>query len=94
MKGAITHLHLTVSELVTAEDYWISFVQHEHFLDDIELLEGNRTLPKESSLKFHPKTKLLRVGRRLEISKHSYSRIASHNFPWKSSYHLSPMIGR
>ena len=39
MKGANVHPHLMVSELIAAENYWISIAQRDHFLDEIELLK-------------------------------------------------------
>ena len=95
VKGAITYPHLTVFELVTAENYWISVIQHEYFLNKIELLEANRTLLTNSNLLqfrlFLDKAKLLHVGGRLENFKLSYS-ITSHNSPWESSYHQTYSI--
>ena len=45
LRGANIHPHLTVSELVAAENYWISIAQREHFLDEIELLKSDQVIP-------------------------------------------------
>lgn len=58
-----------VSELIAAENCWISIAQHEHFLDEIELLKSDKVIPRGSSLlPFRPfldKCNLLRVGGRM-----------------------------
>lgn len=73
------HPYPTVSELIAAENYWVSLAQREHFLDEIGLLKTDRALPKESSLlPFRPfldKANLLRVGGRMGNSKLSYSQV-------------------
>ena len=72
------HPYLTVSELIAAENYWVSLAQREHFLDEIELLKTDRVLPKESSLlPFRPfldKADLC-IGGRMANSKLSYSQV-------------------
>ena len=78
-KGLNVPPHLTVSELIAAENYWISIAQHEYFLNEIELLKTNQAIPKDSGLlPFRPfldKTHLLRVGGRISNSKFSYSKM-------------------
>ena len=69
--------HLTVSELITAESYWISISQQEHFSDEINLLRADQPLPKNSILlPFRPfldkPHSILRVGGRMSNSKLSY----------------------
>ena len=79
MKGANVHPHLVVSEIVAAENYWISIAQSDHFHDEIELLKTDRALSKDSSLlpfcPFLDKANLLRVGGRMGNSKLSYSKL-------------------
>ena len=77
-KGPNVPPHLTVSELIAAENYWISIAQYEYFLNEIELLKTNQAIPKDSGLPFRPfldKTHLLRVGGRISNSKFSYSKM-------------------
>jgi hypothetical protein len=66
LRGVNIQPHLTVSELIAAENYWISIVQREHFFDEIELLKSDQVVPRGSSLlPFRPfldKSSLLRVG--------------------------------
>ena len=55
LRGANIHPHLTVSELVAAENYWISITQNKHFLDEIELLKPDQVVPEEAvSFNFIP----------------------------------------
>ena len=79
LRGANIHPHLTVSELVASENSWMSIVQHEHFLDEIELLKSDKVVHRGSSLlPFRPfldKCNLLRVGGRMSNSKFSYSKL-------------------
>lgn len=70
--------HLTVSELITAETYWLRLIQRESFPLEVENLEGGFPLPKNSKLlPFRPfwdeDLSLLRVGGRLINSKLSFS---------------------
>ena len=80
-KSALNSPHLTVSEMITAERFWISLSQQEHFSLKIDLLEVDRSLPKNSSLlPFRPfldkprSVPVLRVGGRMGNSKLSYSK--------------------
>ncbi len=73
------HPHLTVRELVVAENFWMSLSQQESFPDEIRSLEADQSHPKNSNLlPFRPfldkSHSLLRVGGRMSNSKLSYSR--------------------
>jgi hypothetical protein len=59
--------YLTVTELISAENYWISIVQGECFAEEIELLKTGMPLPKNNRfLPLQPfldqSLALLRVG--------------------------------
>ena len=68
---------LTVPELEAAENYWIHVAQADHFLDEIEAIGSNKTLPNSSSLlPLHPfldENKVLRVGGRERYSNRPFT---------------------
>ena len=71
-------LNLTVSELTTAENYWLRLVQHESFPSEVDNLKRELPILKTSRLlPFHPvwdkNLSMLRVGGRLSNSKLSFS---------------------
>ena len=96
LRGATVHPHLTVSELVAAENYWISIAQYDHFLDEIELLKSDQVVPRGSSLlpfpPFLDKCNLLRVGGRMSNSKFSYSKL--HPMILHGSHPITKLIIR
>ena len=71
--------HLTIRELFTAENYWISLSQEDHFSKEIDALKSKHTVPSASCLlSLHPildSLNILRVGGREQNSKLSYSRM-------------------
>ena len=75
--SVINSAYLLVSELHTAEQYWNSVSQTDHFLPELKLLRSKSSLPKSSSLlPLHPYLDdhgLLRVGVRLCNSSLSFS---------------------
>ena len=68
---------LSVHELVSAENYWFSISQGDHFMDDILSITSNHVLPPKSCLlSLHPfldSSGILRVGGRKQNAKLSYS---------------------
>lgn len=70
--------HLTVTELKSAEDYWLMIVQRESFPKECNALEKGQPLPKNSRLlPFRPiwdkDHSVIRVGGRISNSTLSYS---------------------
>ena len=72
---------------MTSETYWLSFVQQQAFVSEIETLKNNAALPKSSRLfSLHPfldSCGLLRVGGRGRNSQMSYSLIHPIILPGK-----------
>ena len=92
-KSALNSPHLT------AERYWISLSQQEHFSLEIDLLEVDRSLPKNSSLlPFRPfldksrSVPVLCVGGRMGNSKLSYSK--SHPIIFHGKHPITKLIIR
>ena len=71
--------HLSVAELVVAENYWISVAQQELFPDELKSLRSDLPLSKDSILlPFRPfldESRLLRVGGRMSNSKLDYPKM-------------------
>ena len=70
--------HLTVPELSSAEDYWLTIVQKESFPKELDALKKGRSLPKTSRLlPFRPiwdkEHSIVRVGGRMSNSTLPYS---------------------
>ena len=89
--------HLTVTELISAENYWISIVQGECFAEEIELLKTGLPLPKNNRfLPLRPfldqSLALLRVGGRMSHSKLAYSKM--HPVILHGSHPLTRLIVR
>ena len=68
---------LTVEELATAETYWLSISQQEHFAREIDAIQREDTIPNSSCLlPLHPlidSSGLIRVGGREQNSRAPYS---------------------
>ena len=72
--------HLAVSELRSAEEYWLTIAQKESFTKEIDALKKERPLPKTSKLlPFRPtwdkERSVVRVGGRISNSTLSYSQL-------------------
>ena len=70
---------LSVEELITAENYWMSISQEDHFKEEIDSLTSNSALPTKSCL-LPPRPLLgsagiLRVGGREQNPKLSFSNL-------------------
>ena len=89
--------HLTVTELISAENYWISIVQEECFAEEVELLKtglplakNNRFLPLRPFL--DKPLALLRVGGRMSHFKLAYTKM--HPVILHGSHPLTRLIVR
>lgn len=87
--GSNAYPHLTVSELVAAENYWSCIAQCEHFLNDIKSLKIDQILSKESNpfCLFLDETNLLHIGGRMGNSEHPYSILHPIILHGNPSYH-------
>ena len=78
---------LTVSELTSAESYWISLAQHDYFLAEIQELKASGTISSTSSLlTLRPLLDvngIIRVGSRLQNARMRFSQIHPAILPKK-----------
>ena len=92
-----SHLHLTVTELINATNYWISISQRECFAEEMKLLESDSPLLKKNRLVpvrpfLDQSNTLLRVGGRVSHSDLSYSK--KHPFILHGAHPLTRLIIR